>query len=297
MIQQTSRKVFLSKLVCKLKIQNSYWHIEKEQGFDCFADLTHALNVSTAVYVTAEKYIKRISPCATMIFTTEAIAAQIKQAHNYEGGFIITADVERLFWDCVAIQHSISMYPTQIGDNCIIGELVSIAETDVVIGNNVTIENFATIHQGSRIGDGCVIRAGSVIGSDGFKMCPGAKVQMQLPHFGKIVLGNNVLVQCNCTIDKALYEWDATILAEGCKIDSSTYIAHGAKLGKGCIVCGNTRIEGNTRIGDNVRINFGATIINRTVIEDGAEICMGAVVTKRVKKAQRVFGNPAKPLL
>ena len=83
----------------------------------------------------------------------------------------------------------------------------------VEIGNNVNIKN------------------GTVIGTDGWGYERNEKDELEkFPHYGKVIIGNNVDVSANCTIDRG--NMHDTIIGDGTKIDSGVHIAHNVKIGK-----------------------------------------------------------------
>ena len=83
-----------------------------------------------------------------------------------------------------------------IGVNCVI-------EDNVSIGSNSTIEPNVTIQRGCQIGRNCVISPGAVIGSEGFGNARDAdKKWSPIAHLGNVLIGNNVSIGANTTIDR-----------------------------------------------------------------------------------------------
>ena len=104
---------------------------------------------------------------------------------------------------------------------------------------------------------------------------------MSVKHLGGVIINNNVEIQYNTCIDKAVYPWDNTIIGDYCKIDNLVYIGHGVKVNSGCMIAANTTIGGRTRYRKNSWRGLNSTISNGLVI---GLFSLGSVVTKILKK-------------
>ena len=79
------------------------------------------------------------------------------------------------------------------------------------------------------IGKNCVIHSGVVIGSDGFGFSPQKDGNYKkIPQTGIVILGNNVDVGSNSTIDRATL--GVTSIGNGVKLDNQIQIAHNLSL-------------------------------------------------------------------
>lgn len=172
-----------------------------------------------------------------------------------------------------------------------ISPLACISETNVKIGKNVVIEEFVSIKENVIIGDDSIIRAGTIIGGEGFEHKHNGNISLSVVHLGGVVIKNNVEIQYNSCVDKAVYPWDDTVIETGVKIDNLVHVAHGVHIGKGTFVIANVGIGGRTEIGENCWIGLGAQIRNGIVIGDNARVNMGSIVTKNVEKNKSVTGN------
>ena len=180
------------------------------------------------------------------------------------------------------------------GKNCDISPLAHI-EKGVEIGDNVVIEPFVTIKTNTFLGNNVVVRSGSVIGGEGFEFKREGEEIFPVKHVGKVIIEDNVEIQQNACIDKAIYPWDSTVVGRYTKIDNFVHIAHGVKIGKLTLIVANSGIGGRVTIGNECWIGFGVTIRNGISIGDNARVNMGAVVTKDVAAGQAVSGNFAIP--
>ena len=78
---------------------------------------------------------------------------------------------------------------------CVIGDGVEIGD-DTVIYPNVVIYHHCVL------GQRCVIQAGAVIGADGFGFAKDGVAWVKIPQVGRVVIGNDVEVGANSTIDR-----------------------------------------------------------------------------------------------
>ena len=267
----------------------------KEYEVDSLGLAGYNAGDSVCTFIENEKYLKDLSDCVKVIITNEKTAATVN--HDEINCGIIVVDNPRIIffklhnflsnkqWYCK------ERFTTQIGDNCSIDKTVIIAGNNVKIGNNVVIEEFVVIRDNTIIGDNTIIRAGCKIGGEGFEFKREGNSIFGVKHVGSVIIGNNVEIQYNTCIDKAIYPWDQTVIEDFCKIDNSVHIAHAVKVGKCTMIVANSGIGGRVTIGNNAWIGFGCTIRNGIMIGNDARVNMGAVVTKNVLEGQAVSGN------
>lgn len=190
-----------------------------------------------------------------------------------------------------------------IGKNNIISPLARI-EKNVYIGNNCTIEEYVEIGEGTKIfnnvvlskyvkiGKNCIIKSGAVIGEIGFGYSVNENGEnFRVAHFGSVVIGDNVEIGANTTIERGTIE--DTIIEKGVKIDDLCQISHNAYIGENTKIITNTSIYGSVKVGKNCYIST-STIRNQLTIGDNVIIGMGSVVVKDVRDNLIVYGNPAR---
>ncbi|SCJ97231.1 UDP-3-O-acylglucosamine N-acyltransferase [uncultured Eubacterium sp.] len=172
-----------------------------------------------------------------------------------------------------------------------ISPLASIAKNNVEIGKNVIIEEFVSIKENTVIGDCSIIRAGTIVGGEGFEQKRTEGVVLSVKHAGGVVIGSEVELQQNNTVDKAIYPWDDTIIGNYCKTDNIVHIAHGMKMGERVFVAAHTCIAGRVTMGNDVWIGPGVTLINGIHVGDNARVNIGSVTTRDVAENKSVTGN------
>ena len=173
----------------------------------------------------------------------------------------------------------------KIGHNCSIND-------NVLIGDNVIISHNVTIYDNVVIGDDTIIQSGAVIGSDGFGTVKEGDRHLNLPHIGKVILGKEVWIGSNTTIDRGSI--GDTIIGDNTKIDNLIQIAHNVSIGKSCLIASGVAIAGTTIIGDNVSIGGQVGIVGHLSIGDNSIIGAQSLVTKSFGKGVFVSGNPAR---
>ena len=181
-----------------------------------------------------------------------------------------------------------------IGNATCIGEGTTIHAGTVIghnvsIGRNVTIYPNVTIYDEVNIGDDCVIQSGSVVGSQGFGYLETKEGWYEIPHFGSVRIGSNVMVGANCTIDRG--SLDDTIICDGVKLDNLIHIAHNVQIGSGTAIAAMTGIAGSTIIGKDCKIAGRVSIIGHLVISDGVTITSNSLITKSIPVCRSYSGG------
>lgn len=186
---------------------------------------------------------------------------------------------------------------SSVGENSIIGENCVI-ENQVFIGNNVEVGNGCKFYPGVKIlddtiiGQNCIIHSSTTIGSDGFGFAPNDDGSFKkIPQTGNVVIGDNVEIGSNSTIDRATL--GSTIISDGVKLDNQIQIAHNVEIGENTAIAAQSGIAGSTKIGKNCMIGGQVGIIGHIKIGDNVKIQAQAGVTSDVESNSRVTGTPA----
>ncbi len=163
----------------------------------------------------------------------------------------------------------------QLGEDCIIYSNAVIRER-VVMGDRVTIHNCTTI------------------GGDGFGYLRRGEKHIKVPQVGTVLIGNDVEIGCNCTIDRATM--DETVIGNMVKIDNHSHIAHNCRIGDNCILVAYARMGGGVVLGKNVILAEDVGITDHVTIGDGAIIGGSSKVSKSIAPGAIVWGMPAQPI-
>ena len=186
---------------------------------------------------------------------------------------------------------------TTIGKNSIIGN-DCVIDSQVFIGDNVKIGNSCKIYPGTKIlndtiiGNSCIIHSSCSIGSDGFGFAHNDDgTYKKIPQTGNVVIGNNVEIGSNSTIDRATI--GSTIINDGVKLDNQIQIAHNVEIGENTAIAAQSGVAGSTKIGKNCMIGGQVGIIGHLKIGDNVKIQAQAGVTSDVDSNARITGTPA----
>jgi len=175
----------------------------------------------------------------------------------------------------------------KISDNVEIGQEVQIGSGVVIgestrIGDKTVIHSNASIYHSVSIGQECIIHAGSVIGSDGLGFAREGQDWEKIEHLGKVIIGNNVEIGSNCSIDRGSV--GNTCLDDQVKLDNNVHLAHNVHVGRSSVIAANTAIAGSTTIGKNCTVSGACGIIDNLTITDSVHITAGSLVTKSITK-------------
>ena len=171
----------------------------------------------------------------------------------------------------------------QIGENCVIG-------AGCVIGDGVLIGADSLLHAGVKIYDGCVIGArailhsGAVIGADGLGFArDGERRWVKIPQIGRVVIGDDVEVGANTTIDRGAL--DDTLIGNGVKLDNLIHVAHNCRVGDDTIMAAMAGLAGSTRVGKRVMVGGKAGFSGHLEVADDVVVSADTNVTKSIDKA------------
>ena len=198
-----------------------------------------------------------------------------------------------------------------VGPGCSIGPLC-VVEAGAVLGGRVILQAGVYIGHGVRVGDDChfypgvsirehcqigsrvILHNGAVIGSDGFGYSVNKQgVRTKIPQIGIVVIGDDVEIGANSTIDRARF--GKTKIGDGVKIDNLVQIAHNVIIGDHAVIVAQVGIAGSTIVGSKAVLAGQSGVAGHLVIGEGAIIGAQAGVTKDVKPGSFVIDFPATP--
>lgn len=179
----------------------------------------------------------------------------------------------------------------EIGPGCRI-EAGAVIGDGVVLGAGCSVGANASVYC-AIIGNNVSIYPGARIGQDGFGFAMGAQGHLKVPQLGRVVIGNNVEIGANTTIDRGA--GPDTVIGDGCWIDNLVQIGHNVQLGRGCVVVAQVGISGSTQFGDFVAAGGQAGFAGHLKIGMGAKIMAQSGVIGDVPAGQVYGGYPAVP--
>jgi len=278
------------------------------------------------VFVDNAKYLPLVrerKPAA--VIANEAIAAELREEPDL--AILLAANVRlatalvkqayddrdfyRTEWPRIhpsAVVHPSVKIPdgAVIGPGVVVGADVELGEGAVLMANAV-VESGARIGAGSVLHPGCVVshgceigaqvmlKAGCVIGSEGFGFAQDEKRRnYRIPHTGKVVIGDRVVVGANTTIDRGTY--GATVIKAGVVIDALCHIGHNVEIGEDCILCAHTGISGSSRFGQRVIASGQTGVLDHVSVASDSVLLHRAGVNRSIKTPGMYAGGPTQPL-
>ena len=224
-------------------------------------------------FITSDSYLQYIKKGSVVVCNIDNnITNLVKEGYN----FITTTNPRYIF--AMILEIFKDHYPDekiQLGKNFKVGE--NCVFKNCIIGDNVTIHS------------------GTIVGEDGFgyvRNSNGTKI-IKFPHYGKVIIENNVHIHANCCIDRG--SLSDTIIRSNVKIDNMVHIAHNVEIDENTFIITQSMIGGGTKIGKNCWISPGCSIIDGITIADNTYIGIGTNVIKSILEPNQTWvGNPAR---
>ena len=180
-----------------------------------------------------------------------------------------------------------------VGDNCTLYPGCYLAD-GVRIGNDCTLFPNVVIYNRCELGDRVTIHAGSVIGEDGLGYAPNGEKWVKIPQVGRALIGDDVEIGANCTIDRATL--GQTEIGAGTKFGNVVVIGHGTKIGPDCMFVGLVGVAGSVTVGRHVTLAGQVGVAGHLAIGDGAMAGAQSGIAGNIEAKTSVFGSPAIPM-
>jgi UDP-3-O-[3-hydroxymyristoyl] glucosamine N-acyltransferase len=293
-----------------LKYLADYVDAKIEGDVDCIvnglASLISANNQHLALYM-GRRYEKQLalSKAACILLNPEDAKIYCGNKLIVDDPYLSYAKLSQLFADTspnVGSVHASAVvasnvdvgHNVNIGANAVIEENCQIHANSsigagaylgrgVIIGMNTIIYPNVTIYHQVNIGNNCIFHSGCVIGADGFGFAPSADGWQKIYQLGRVLIGNDVEVGANTTIDRGAL--DDTIIEDDVKIDNLVQIAHNVRLGRGTAIAAKTAIAGSAVIGKRCTIAGLVGIAGHISITDDVHITAMTLVSKSITHA------------
>lgn len=277
--------------------------IARKIGADVVGDgdakITHIAELENSTagslsFAVSRKYIKQLQRAkATAVIVPADLVAHCEMVA------LVTDNPSLSFAHAVQFLYPPEEIVSGIHPSAIISDDCEVAD-NVSIGPNVVINAKCTIGNNSVIGPGCIITApcfigayarliarvsivgptslgerviihpGAVVGSDGFGLANDQGVWVKMPQIGGVVIGNDVEIGANTTIDRGALQ--DTVIEDGVKLDNQVQVAHNVNIGAHTAIAGCAGIAGSTKIGKHCGIGGGSCIQGHIEIADGVQV-------------------------
>jgi UDP-3-O-[3-hydroxymyristoyl] glucosamine N-acyltransferase len=259
--------------------------LEKTKAFACIVSQpnAHLVPQSTIPLIVDEPYLAyatvlwqfysiKGSPENGFISRQASIAkSAIIEDGCYISDFVVIADNVVVRSGTFIGEHTVIMHGVEIGERSYIEPSVTISFA--VIGKNVRI------------------KTGARIGQQGFGFHVGKSGLTDIPHTGTVIIGDNVLIGANCTIDRGSIA--NTIIGDNTRIDNMVHIAHNVIIGNCCIIAAQTGIAGSTILGNFCTIGGQVGIAGHLTIGNNVTIAAQSGVMRNIPAGSKIAGSPS----
>jgi len=181
----------------------------------------------------------------------------------------------------------------EIGDGSEIGAGTVICEGSK-LGENCLLHSNVNVREHTQIGDRVTLQPGCVIGSCGYGYELVDGKHEKVDQVGIVVLGNDVEIGANTTIDRARF--GKTVIGKGTKVDNLVQIGHNVQIGKHCLVISQTGLAGSCKLGNYVTVAAQSGVAGHLKVGDRAILAGRSGVTKSLKGGAVYAGFPARPM-
>ncbi len=194
-----------------------------------------------------------------------------------------------------------------IEEGCTISDFVTISDGAVVkkgsyigphttilegveIGENSHIESNVTIGF-AVIGKNAYIKTGARIGQQGFGFHVGKTGITDVMQIGKVIIGDDVQVGANCTIDRGSME--DTIIGSHSRLDNMVHIAHNVELGEYTVIAAQTGIAGSVTVGKMCFFGGQVGVAGHLSIGNKVTVAAQSGIMRNVEDGSKIGGTPA----
>jgi len=184
--------------------------------------------------------------------------------------------------------HAVIGGDCNVGDGAVIGA-GTVLGAGVTVGAATRIGPKVTLLHGVRIGARCIVHPGVVVGADGFGFAPDHGAWQKIPQIGGVVIGDDVEIGANTTIDRGTIE--DTVIEDGVKLDNLVQVAHNARLGAHTIMAAMSGVAGSTKVWKRCMIGGGTVMTNSLTICDDVTFTFRSVVTRSVDEPGTYSGH------
>jgi UDP-3-O-[3-hydroxymyristoyl] glucosamine N-acyltransferase len=214
-------------------------------------------------------------------------------AQGYAGDCLVNTNPYLAYAKAVTLLHpvprpAVALHPSVLLEaGVVLGEGVVIEAGCVIgrdchIGDHTWLHANVTLYADTVIGKRCIIHSGAVLGADGFGFAPDRKTWFKIPQVGNVVLGDDVEIGANTTIDRAAL--GSTVIGNGVKLDNLIQIGHNTQIGDYTAMAACTAVAGSVQIGKHCQIAGMCAIAGHLSIADNVVVTGTSMVSHSITK-------------
>lgn len=177
----------------------------------------------------------------------------------------------------------------KIGDRSQIGAN-TVIEANTQLGTDCYIHPLVHISHSCILGDRVEVKSNTTIGGDGFGYAHGKGGFHRVPHYGAVIIENDVHIGSGVNIDRGTFK--PSRIGAHTKIDNHCHLGHNIEIGKNCLVTAGMITAGSAIIGDNCVFAGRASVNGHISICDGVTIGPLSGVTNDIKEPGVYAGFP-----
>ncbi len=152
----------------------------------------------------------------------------------------------------------------------------------VVLGTGSRLVANVTLCARVRVGARCLLHPGVVVGADGFGQAPDRDGYVKVPQLGAVVLGDDVEIGANTTIDRGTI--GDTVIGRGVKIDNQVQIGHNCRIGEHTVIAGCVGISGSVTIGRRCMLGGMVGVVGHLEICDDVYLTGKTMVSHSITR-------------
>lgn len=197
-----------------------------------------------------------------------------------------------------------------VPEDCVV-EAHAIVRKDVILGQGSWVKAGAVVGPSVVLGAGCVVHEcavvmhtdagqtchfgpGACVGKDGFGFLFDGSIITDIPHIGRVCIGNFVRIGAQSCIDRGSFQ--NTHIGDWVRIDNLVTIGHNVTIGRGVVIAAQTGVAGSSAIEEGCVLGGQVGVADHVRLDSGTRVAAKSGVMRSYGKRAAVAGIPAIPV-
>jgi UDP-3-O-[3-hydroxymyristoyl] glucosamine N-acyltransferase len=190
---------------------------------------------------------------------------------------------------CVVEAHVVIRQGVVIEEGCIL-EAGAVIGPDVRLGKNCSVGAHSTIAYAD-LEDDVIVKSGARIGQAGFGFIIQDQKMLDVPHEGRVFIGQGTHIGANTTVDRAVM--GATHIGKGCRIDNLVHVAHNCRLGNYVVIAAQTGLSGSCTLEDGCALGGQVGLSPHVTLGPRTQVAAKSGVMRSCPGGMSLAGIPA----